>query len=375
MKTYNHVEDYLEVIAGKRDRDLKPLGWMFETPKHAINLARYDVNFIESVSDATIDGTALTDRQAELAVKIVLKYRRQLYAQGIDVAESFPRYRKPLRIVDRSRRCWIQDRQIYLRFPYDATSIQQLRTLLAECPAQSYFDNDNKTWHIDINEYSVNAVVTWAHINQFEIDDALTHMQQAIIAVEAQDWRIELRRNRGQLEITNAADSLLCYLAAQGLALVNSDLVQLADLSSTLGYTVSESLWAEIEDMIGADITVFLRTSSYALQGETRDLDRVRRYAQLVNRTPMVIYDPTPDNSLGMYQEIWGRDVVRAVWNQRQLETEDTIPGSIIWSSRVIRDLPIIPLLISHVGMLAGVEKQIMIQNSQKIIYFHRKLG
>jgi hypothetical protein len=32
------------------------------------------------------------------------------------------------------------------------------------------------------------------------------------------------------------------------------------------------------------------------------------------------------------------------------------------------------PLLISHAGLLVGAEKQMMLQNSEKVIYFNQKL-
>ena len=68
MKTFPTVEDYLEVLAGKRDLvtgTMKLSGWMGYEFKPIVSLARYDVNFLNSVTDHTLGGNALTDKQAE----------------------------------------------------------------------------------------------------------------------------------------------------------------------------------------------------------------------------------------------------------------------------------------------------------------------
>ena len=87
MIRYTHVEDYLEVIAGLKDPATlakNNSNWFTEFDP-IISLARYDVSVLESMSEAVSTGKALTERQGELAVKIVAKYQRQLAQKGIDV--------------------------------------------------------------------------------------------------------------------------------------------------------------------------------------------------------------------------------------------------------------------------------------------------
>lgn len=87
MKTFPYIEDYLEIINGDRDPATGKIYGLFDSTQPIVSLARYDVSVLASMSSATQSGRALTDRQAELAVKIILKYQKQLEKLGIGVGQ------------------------------------------------------------------------------------------------------------------------------------------------------------------------------------------------------------------------------------------------------------------------------------------------
>lgn len=380
MKTFTTVEDYLEVMAGKRDITgsaatlLQPFlyGYTFAP---IVSLARYDTDFLDSVTDATLGKHPLTDRQADLAVKLILKYQRQLAQKGVDVSPmTQPKYRLPLRHIDRTRRADLLDQKIVLRFPYDSTLIQQLRDLLQMRQGGAVFDKQKKEWQIAVSEFNVNFVVTWASANQFIIDPALQDLMQQILEVERVPYGIELcRLPNGQLSISNAEQSLLDYLEQLGVQLTDKNLFRLVDLASVLGYTIHDSLLTELENQVGADVMVFALNRTYELSGHVDQLRRVMRYAQLVNRLPLVVFDSGANNNLHLYTELFGQDQVYDLQNN-QVHDVSAVTQSVIFCKRVPKGLKHIPLLVSHNGMLAGAEKQLMVQNSEKIIYFEKKL-
>jgi hypothetical protein len=376
MKTFPTVEDYLEVIAGKRDiaqGNVKSPGWLGYDFAPIVNLARYDTEFLDSVTDHTLGAGALTDRQADLAVKLISKYQRQLASKGIDTEPMVtPQYRKPLRMIDRSRRCWVDGDHMVLKFPYETKMIQQLREMLQQRQGFAHFVKEEKMWHIALSEFNVNFVVAWAVANQFEISQELLSIMDEILAVEKQGFAIQLSRIDGQLTIENAEQSLLDYLAEQGIELKEENLLRLADLGSELGYTVSDSLWEEVDRIAGADISVFIRKSSYELIGDFEQIPRLFAYAQLVNRLPMIVFDPSASGSDQNYLELLGAENVAVQGNKNKINATD---APVIWTHKVMRELDNIPLLVSHVGLLAGAEKSLMVQNSRKIIYFNQKLG
>lgn len=376
MKTYLSVEDYLEVLSGKRQLDGKLPNNMFAlwagyNFAPIINLARYDTTFLDSVTDHTLQGGALTDRQAELALKLIFKYQRQLATKGIGVETmATPKYRLPLRHLDRSKRVWIEDDKMIMKFPYDAKMIQELRELLAMRQGAAHFDKEQKAWHVALTEFNTNFIVTWATGHKFDISTDLSDIMSDILAVEKQPYKIELCRVNGALTITNAETSLLEYLQSINVTLSDQDLIKLVDLGCELGYEVSDQVWQEVDDLVGADITAFMRKSDYEMAGDSGQISRLFTYAQLVNRLPMVVFDPSATGSEKIYMQTLGQDVVGLLGNRNTNQVDQTV----VWTHRPLKDLDHIPLLVSHVGLMAGAEKSLMLQNSRKVIYYNHKL-
>ena len=376
MKTYDFVEDYLEVLAGKRDLAGKiSSGYLFGAFSPIVSLARYDTSFLDDLTSSTLAGTGMTDKQAQLAAKIILKYQRQLASQGIDVTPcTDPKYRRPLRYLDRSKRIWSDGSKIYLRFPYDSNMITQLRELLKARQGSAHFDKENKIWVIAVSEYNINFTVSWAKGHNFEIDQPIEQYLEEIIAVEQQSYKIQLCRTESGLELTNASPGMLDYIHAQGWSLDDEHLHQLIDLSSVLGYTVHEDLVTELDSALGPDLVVFMLRREYELAGAQNQLSRLLRYARLVNRLPMIIYAPGLSNEHALVTQELGQDQVTLLLNKK-LDSIKEITTPVLFTHKPINTNDTIPLLISYSGMLPGIEKQMMQQNSEKIVYLNHKLG
>ena len=375
MKTFPTVEDYLEVLAGKRDLvtgALRPASWLGYEFKPIVNLARYDTGFLDTVTDATINGQSLTDRQAELAIKVITKYQRQLANKSVDTsAIDPPRYRHAVRVLDRSRKCWLDNHSIHLKFPYNEQMIQQMRELSKTRQGRILFDKEAKVWKSDLGEYNLNFLVSWAKTNDFEIDERLTAMLDEIIQEEQRDYKIKLTLVGEDLVIDNAATSLLEYIKDLGLEMKIDNLIRVADLSSVLGFEIDQDLKDVIDKLMGGPLSVFVFQRNYELAGVATQLKRIVDYATAVDRLPVVVFDPSPTSSLSTYQSLVPEDQIQVIKNQRDIDPN----AKLIFTHKPLHDMKRIPLLISHVGLLVGAEKHIMLQNSEKIFYFDHKLG
>ena len=218
MISFPYIEDYLEVIAGKKGlpgQVVLTASWMGLPFAPIINLARYDNGFLDSVTDATTSGKALTDRQAELAIKLVNKYARQLSKHNIQVDISEPRYRHPLRIIDRTRSLEFDGKNITFKFPFDNHLIDQIRTLSKESHGRVRFDKDARVWRIAPTEYNINWAYTFAKTNNFNLAAEVEEVMNQIVAVEATSYAICLRPN---MQIENASQSLVNYVNEIGRA-------------------------------------------------------------------------------------------------------------------------------------------------------------
>ena len=165
MIRYTHVEDYLEVIAGLKDPAtlVKNNSNWFTEFDPIISLARYDVSVLESMSEAVSTGKALTERQGDLAVKIVTKYQRQLAQKGIDVEPVLnPQWRYALRKMDYSRYVGIEDDVIVMRFPFANNLIDELRDFRKDSQGKVEWNKDRRQWQFALTEYNLVYLKTWA---------------------------------------------------------------------------------------------------------------------------------------------------------------------------------------------------------------------
>ena len=376
MKKFNTVEDYLEVIAGLRDivtNKLTSSYYMGFTP--IINLARYDNDVLDSMSQAAIDRKPLTERQAELACKIILKYQRQLAAKLVDVSPvEHPVYRIPLRKMDYARRLFIKDDTLMLQFPYTTQLIEMLRVFRKDSQGKCVFNKEDKQWAVGFTEYNLNWLHTWAVANDFEIDDAVTALVARIAEVELAGFAIELTCDGESLDITNCPASMRLYINEQLGGFGIDNLLRLVDVSSDLGFTVEPDLAQVVVQHWGPR---FLQLSSHRevrIEPTSRSVDddfaSVLDYAVQANRLPVVIYEP--DLSGRMLQrlcELYPEDQILDAGNGKNVLARITPAVKFIYTVKPIRSLDRIPMLIISAGMIFGGDKQIMLQKASKIVY------
>jgi uncharacterized protein YgfB (UPF0149 family) len=375
MISYPYIEDYLEVIAGKRDPVSRQMvsGILFASFDPIINLARYDNSFLDSVTDATLNGTSLTDRQAELAVKLINKYQRQLATKGIGVEPvATPQYRKALRIISRAKTAEIVDGMIQLKFPYNAPMIEQIRNISKESQGSIKFDRDNRVWRLGLTEYNINWVCEFGKAFSFQISDQLLGYMQSIIDCEQQGYEMQLTIVDDNLVIKNATASLVEYVESKlgGFGINNLEI--LADYSSILGYTIDHSVQQALEMMYGGSMYLLITNKEYDLHDSPDSIERIVKYAQQFNRWPIVAFNPTPDDTLPEWRKYFDEDQVLVLKNQKVSTPEPTC--RLIYSHRPVKFLDSIPLLISQAGMMVGSDKQIMLGRSEKIFYSAMRL-
>lgn len=375
MKTYPTVEDYLEVLAGYRDVVTgQPTNNWFLGFTPIISLARYDVDVLTSMADATIANKALTQKQGDLLCKILLKYQRQLATKSIDVAPiENPVWRVKLRIMDYSRGVYINDDTLCVKFPYVTKLVEELRSFRSSSQGGCKFDNDKKVWRIALTEYNLNWITTWAESNQFEIAPEVKNLNQLLLDAESNPFAIELKCNDTGFEITNAPASLMQYINTNLGGLDHSNILRLVDASGVLGYTVEPAIIEALMVEYGIRFMQLSRHREVKLNPGSAvakdDFASVLDYAIKVGRTPVVIYEPDMSHKLlNRLSELYPSDSIASADSKGHIKnvTEET---KFIYSTRPIRDVEHIPMLISSAGMIFGGDKQLMMQRAEKVVY------
>jgi hypothetical protein len=373
-KSYSHpyVEDYLEIIAGYRTPNGKNNHSIFSTGEPIVNLARYDMSIVPSLADQTINQQkGYTDRQATLAVQLILKYERQLKKHGIDVAPvRTPQYRLPLRELDRSTRVWIENQKINLKFPFNAKLIDVVRTAGKESKGLFHFNREKKYYEAALTEWNLNWIYSFSLQNNFEIDKTVQDLMELITAAEANKYEIVLEYNDQQLCISNAESSLTDYVQNQLGGFELDNILTLCDYAPVLGYTVDREIEQDIISNLGTRFWSLCANRQLKVDTMTNHnlVAEIVDYAKLTNRFPIFVYEPDLSGKL-------------------HTEFNKFFPGAIITLSRDMVSVPEdvkvvytnkipkhhfarIPLMISSAGMLYGGDRQMWIQTAEKVVYF-----
>jgi hypothetical protein len=374
MKKFQYVEDYIEVINGDRDPVTGKLFGLFDTTPAIISLARYDVSIVDSMSQAVQSGKSLTDKQADLAVKIILKYRKQLTARNVDVSPvENPKFRLGIREIDRRRLAYVDGTDIVLQFPYDTKLIDSIREIGKLSQGRWGFDGNSKSWKLGITEMNVVAAHGFASNNQFEISTEFTQLLKLVEECEATKYSIELISTKTGYTITNAHPGLLEYINNNCGGFDKSNLVTLVDNSDILGYTVSREIVEQMTSTMSARVANLMTRQQSRFTANYTDetiLTDIIEYAHATNRWPIYVYEP--DLSDRLYDKFVARYFEQEeIHKIRDTKTQPRIDARVVffhkyspkWDNRI-------PLLISSAGIMHGGDKTMLLQRAEKVVYF-----
>lgn len=376
--TYPHVEDYIEVIAGFKNVAGKPSYSIFQMPESLLSLARYDVKMLESLAEQTLNrNTGYTDKQAKLAVDIVLKYERQLAKHniGIEPVKVSPQFRFPIRQIDRTSRVWVEDNQICIRFPYRTETIETVREQARESLGRVQFDRERRIWLAELTEYNLNWVYAFSRQNNFTVDPSVTNLMDQILAVEQQGYAIELEAGAERLAIKNSTNTLDEYIEQELGGFSTDNLLTLVDQAPILGYTVNKVIEEVVIEAYGTRFWSLCTNRELKVDslGEyEHQIAEIVKYATETQRWPVYIYEPDLSSRITMLMiRHFGAGQV-ANLDRGDVITDDT---RLVYCTKIPKN-PVkrIPLLISGAGMMFGGDRQVWLQTAEKIVYFTKEI-
>lgn len=363
MLKFQHVEDYLELLAGYEPGGTATI---FNTSNYKFSLARYDVQIVENMAASTVwNSQALTDRQSELVVKLILKYRRQFANQGIDVSPvENPQFRIPVRKIDRTKKIWLDDNRIGLRFPYDRTLIDAVQEYKKTSHGDMTWDHEAKIWWLAVTEYNVNWVVTWGNCWEFDVDPQVQRFYEQILAAEQTPYEIKLIATAEGYTITNAAPSLIEYVENKLGGFGSDNLIKLIDYSGVLGYTYDTTL------VPNTALDIFKDQRNTHIVPSDNNLDQIFDYAELTDRYPVCIYDPGLQGiDLSRFNE---KDIVRFDTSGKTKTSEyNPYDVKVIYAHKIPAtwNYPV-PLLVTTRELLYGGKRMDWLNRAEKVIYY-----
>lgn len=373
LYTHPYVEDYIEIIAGYRKPDGKQNYSIFTVGESPVSLARYDMKIVPSLAEQTLgQSKGYTDKQARLAADLVLKYERQLFKLGIDVSPvRTPEYRLPIREIDRSTRVWVDNNTIKLKFPYDATLIDTVRTATKESKGQFKFNRDTRVHEAALTEWNLNWIYEFAQQHNFNIDTSIKDLMQLVLATEQTDYKIELEYTNNGLAINNAETSLVEYINNFLGGFELSNILTLCDHAPVLGYSVHKDIETDVIRNFNTRFWSLCANRQLKVDTQTSNnlVHDIVAYAKLTNRFPIFVYEPDLSERLKTeFNKFFPGTAMITASNNLASIPEDV---KVVYATKIPKT-PVgrIPLMVSGAGMLYGGDRQMWIQAAEKVVYF-----
>ena len=380
MKTYKHVEDYIEYLAGYEQVDKNSFIYdVVDIKDRSVQLSRKQFSFIDSIADGILYGHALTDRQANVACSIIIEHKRQFNKVGIDVSPvETPQYRRPLRIIKRAKEMNIVGEYIEIYFPFNEKLVSEIREFCKSTIGDYIYDYDRKISMFSINEHNVLWCYLWGVNNQFNIDPELEKLYNIVETCIDTPYEIKLIKTELGYNIENAEQSLLNYVNDKLGGFSEENLIELVDNSGILGYKIDSSIMQYIKHWKYLNFSLM---QTRTLRPTTDNLIRTIEYAIDSNRFPIYLYQPAISASdikvMDIAKQYFKDDEIINVEKYKSNRQFDTKCAKLIYMNTLYKgfDNNKIPLLVSFSKMLHGSNKQRWINSAEKIVYLSDTIG
>ncbi len=252
--TLRYVEDYLEFLYGTMDKEgnATSISMYAVASQNHIKLATYDKSPIASMGGFCAKARAekyescLTDRQADLARKIIIKYRRQFLQHGVVIPDSDRdiELRHPIRRIDRSKYLEhdVEKKQLKLKFPYDPKKISALHDYVPNSAGTAEWKNVERRWQFDLTEGNLIKILELFQQEDLKIDESLTGIVTDILKASPKDLPT-ISIDNDAIQLINCHHSVKEYFDSNNWDLYDiSKLPYWVSQAVSLGLRVDESI-------------------------------------------------------------------------------------------------------------------------------------
>jgi len=289
---FEHLEDYIEYMAGHRTSDGLPFDDWWGIVKSPLSLANYDVEMISSLAHQVAGGTALTDRQELLARQLCVTYSRQLRKHGVPPPPANIPCKLSRRVVNRDRLLSVEGKDLKLRFPFSFDLIDEIRRDSSSWDGRCAWNKEDRNWVIGPTEHNIVGAVKFCKEHAICVTDEVRDLAASIEAEMKMDFAIRLVRTDGGFAIENAAPELIDYVETVLGGFAPGNFHTLVDNAASIGVTLSNEILEEITIEYGISVVNFLSAKISSCALAEFNLSELMRWRATHSVGPVVIYDP-----------------------------------------------------------------------------------
>jgi hypothetical protein len=224
----------------------------------AFRLARYDVGFVQNISNHLLirGATTLTDAQYALCVKLARKYRKQLLKSDYDFDQfdwDNPAAECEIVELDRTRSVVLSADRIRIQFRFDSVLVAAMNELSKCAQGEFEWDRANKIWTVWPGLVNIRLIVPWAVEQGFEVDPELVRLYEQIGSSNV-PVKYAVVKDNGVLTIPDAPDRLQHAVAE---LFESQDLLSICWQSTRYGYNIGDSVKRELDQTYRSQLTYF----------------------------------------------------------------------------------------------------------------------
>jgi hypothetical protein len=263
-----YIEDWILWLGRSKDAQGNDIDFPYYKT-WPVKLANYDVTFITRSTDSIRKGVGFTQRQLEMATKIVTKYQRQIQKKiNRDVgylSENTP-HRLVLREVDRSFSLVEQGNYYHVKFPYDPKLVDRMHEFSSMGTGDFRWDKPRRQWNVAKTERNLALLADFVeNCNQqaWYIAPSVAQHIAEINQVRSNPYlvipHIELIDN--SICVVNSNPSLDAGLAEHGFSLTN-DIPNTVFSASSFGLSVGPILTKYLNTHYSSIVDALLLTQN-----------------------------------------------------------------------------------------------------------------
>jgi len=283
------VEDTIEILAGLRPRKVN------------IRVDAQDIKLVTSLGRQVAKKIALTDRQLDLSLKKIEKYRSGLEKCDVLVDEilSLKPLKWPLRVIDRTQSIWIENDTeskkpvIMVKYVF-SKKFAEIWAKIEE-NLSAYAGNDKNIKRVTYTERNLHSVVKGLEPMNFTITDEIREICEKIekILENPDNFAPYLDYDNGKLILKNSNAKCEEVFSKKIENFLDSNILEYVDYAKSLGISLkSRNLLkkiAEISDDTLARKISYEFSSRYRIDPEKYSLSNLATTINTLNHWPLVV--------------------------------------------------------------------------------------